>query len=108
MNQPCSTVVQAGNDMPVTVAIALGKTSGTFSFTYETFCIPDRFVLWYEGHVIYDTGCVQTGSGMGCLFNSPVTVPVSFSGSSTQLTVQVIPNCGGTVGTAWNFRVGCP
>ena len=51
-------------------------------------CIRDRF----------DTGCVGASG----------TQSISYNGASTQISVQVIPNCMGGTGTAWNYSVSCP
>ena len=94
----CSATQNAGNDTPDTRTIELGKTSGSFNFTYQTFAQEDQILVRYQGTTLFDTGCVgATGS-----------VQLNFSGTSTQITVQVIPNCKGGTGTAWNYSVGCP
>ena len=74
----------------------LGATSGTFSFQYEAYSIPDQFDVYYEGNLIYTTGGPVSGGA---------TVPVTFGpGTSTTVTVVVT----GPVGTAWDYVVNCP
>jgi hypothetical protein len=53
----------------------------------------------YEGRTIFDTGCVGEGK---------TGVNISFSGSTTVVTVTVTPNCQGGSGTAWNYTMYCP
>ncbi|MBF0568333.1 MAG: hypothetical protein HQK95_05635 [Nitrospirae bacterium] len=97
--QACSTTTVAGNDDAQTVIVEMGKTSGTFTFTYETYSIPDQIVLTYQGKTLYDTGCVGANG----------SVALSYSGTTTSVTAKVTPNCsGGTSGTAWNFSISCP
>ena len=94
----CNDVVQAGNDLPITQVVNMGKAAGTFNFSWEMYSIKDRMIVRYGSTVLYDTGCV---SGNG-------TVALTYSGASTQVSVEVVPNCDATTGTAWDFTVSCP
>src|SRR5581483_2542220 len=95
----CDEQQVAGGDTADTRNIELGKTSGTATLDYNTFSIKDRIIVSYQGSVLFDTGCVGTSASQ----------PINFAGSSTQLTVEVMPNCeGGTTGTAWQYTVHCP
>lgn len=76
----------------------LGRTSGTFNFERQAFDIKDRFKVTYGGRLLYDSGCV---SGVE-------TIPLSYSGSTTIIEVEVIPNCDGTTSTGWYYGVSCP
>ena len=73
----------------------MGRTSGTFSLSYDTFNIPDQFDVYCQGALIYTTGGPVSGSAR---------VPATFSGSSTQVTIVVT----GPSGTAWDYTVACP
>jgi len=96
---PCGQTQIAGGDTPDTRLIDLGNIGGRFRFDFQTFSVPDRMIVSYEGSTLFDTGCVET-SGSALL---------EYHGSSTKVQVQVIPNCrGGTSGTAWNYTVHCP
>jgi len=94
----CNAQQVSGADTPETRMINLGRTSGTFQFTFDTVSQPDRMVVSYEGATLFDTGCVGA-SGVRSL---------TYSGTSTVVTVQVTPNCNGGSGTAWSFTVSCP
>lgn len=94
----CSSTQNAGGDTPDTRTIELGKSAGTFNFTYETYSQQDRILVRYQGNTLFDTGCVGANG----------TKTLTYSGSATQITVQVIPNCAGGSGTAWNYSVACP
>lgn len=97
LNQ-CSTQQVAGADTPETRVIDLGKNHGTFQFDYETYSQKDRITVTYEGTTLFDTGCVGASG----------TKNLTYSGSSTSVTVTVQPNCAGGSGTSWNFTVYCP
>ena len=94
----CSATQNAGADTPDMRTIELGKTSGTFVFAYETFSQQDQIIVRYNGATLFDTGCVGA--------NGSKSLP--YAGTSSQITVQVIPNCKGGSGTAWNYTVSCP
>jgi hypothetical protein len=98
---PCNQQNIAGGDTPETRTIELGRSSGTFLFTYNTQNLEDRLVVIYEGRPLFDTGCVGTGTER--------TQSITYSGTATQVQVQVTPNCRvpGT-GTFWSFTVSCP
>lgn len=95
---PCSTTQVAGGDTAESRSIQMGKVSGTFNFSYDTYSIPDRMVVSYEGKTLFDTGCVGASG----------SVKLNYSGTSTTVTVQVTPNCTGGSGTQWTFTVDCP
>jgi hypothetical protein len=94
--QPCNLTTGSGGSGVSITTHELGRTSGRFRFDYEAFTIPDRFELIYEGTTLLDTGPV---SGNDTRF-------VSFSGTSTQLTVRVTGNTD--TSTRWNYTVYCP
>jgi hypothetical protein len=94
----CPGGTAAGGDAPVTRAFELGANQGIFDFRYETYSVKDRILVKYEDGILFDTGCVGANG----------TVPLAYSGASSLVVVQVLPNCEGTTGTAWNFSVSCP
>jgi hypothetical protein len=59
---PCNQQNIAGGDTPETRTIELGRSSGTFLFTYNTQNLEDRMLVLYEGRTLFDTGCVGTGT----------------------------------------------
>jgi hypothetical protein len=94
--QPCNTATNSGGQGVTTTSYQLGRSSGTFSFSYNAFSQPDQFDILYEGRTIFSTGGPVSGSN---------TVAVSYSGSSTQITVRVT---GPSAGTEWEYTVSCP
>jgi hypothetical protein len=91
---PCNAQTTSGGAGVTTNTHALGATSGTFTFTYDAFTVPDRFQVLYEGQPLLDTGFVSGASSRS----------IAFSGSSSTVTVTVT---GSAPGTAWNYTVGC-
>ncbi|UCF93039.1 MAG: BACON domain-containing protein, partial [Desulfobacterales bacterium] len=86
------------DDVSDTRLIDLRRTTGTFQFDYDTFSGEDRIVVRYQNVVLFDTGCVENSD----------TVFLTYSGTSTQITVEVEPNCFGSNDTSWNYKVHCP
>jgi hypothetical protein len=84
--------------VPETHVVDLGRASGTFDFSYDTFIQQDRIIVTYQGTTLLDTGCVGAAA----------TQTLTYAGTATTVTVQVNPNCAGGTGTAWQFTVGCP
>lgn len=95
----CNEQQIAGGDIADQRNIEMGQTSGSFNFAYQTFSIRDQIIVSYEGNQLFDTGCVGAANSLS----------LTFSGNSTQVRVQVIPNCdGNTSGTAWDYTASCP
>ena len=96
----CGGLVQAGSDNPETHIVNLARNAGQFVFEYETYNVEDQIILEYEGRTLHDSGCVGT--------NGTRQISLSYQGSTSSITVRVIPNCTGTSSTQWNFKVNCP
>ncbi len=96
----CDDQQIAGGDTPEVRVIELGQSSGTFNFSYQTYFQEDQMFVTYEGAQLFDTTCLGTGGFL--------TQSLTYSGSATEVTVQIVPNCNGGSGTAWTFTVECP
>jgi len=96
--EPCNKTTVAGDDDPNTTSYNMGKTSGDFSFSYDTRSQKDQIIISYEGREIFNTGCVGAKG----------TKSVHFSGNTDFVTVYVSPNCAGGKGTVWDYTIGCP
>lgn len=101
-DDPCNITIQrVGYDEPY---------SKTFDISsYETFVLQTRFKTYYlkdqlivkeDGVTVYNSGCVSTG-------NAFLVNYVEISGSASTLTIEVLPNCEGTVGTKWVLETLC-
>ena len=95
--EPCDEQIIPGGNTPETRRVGLGRSSGRFDFWYETYGVEDRMIVRYEGSTLFDTGCVGASGSQ----------TLSFSGSSSIVEVEVIPNCAGGFSTSWRFRVSC-
>jgi hypothetical protein len=75
-------------------------TPVAFTFSYDAINIPDRFVISYEGAILWNE-CV-TGK-------NDVALVLPDSGTTSVVTVHVIPNCLATYqgATEWEFKVSC-
>jgi hypothetical protein len=96
----CGQTQVAGGNTPDTRLIDLGNIGGTFRFDFNTFDQEDQIIIRYEGNEIFNSRCVGTGTTR--------STNVTYHGTSTKVSVQVIPNCFGGLGTAWNYTVHCP
>lgn len=92
----CNTTQKSGGQGTTVLTINMQTTSGTFKVTYDMKDKqPDQLTINYEGDTIYDSGLVK----------GKKTVDVSFSGSSSIITVTInAPQAG----TRWEVTVGCP
>lgn len=108
----CSTLQVAGSNTAEKRTVELGVSSGTFVFTYATRNIPDQLIITYppNGAVLFDTGCTSTGYDIENNYDYEKTEMISYSGNSTKIQVEVIPNCNldNTGDTRWSFVVSCP
>ena len=93
---PCGTPVQGGGGVTSTV-LELGRTGGTFTFSYDAFSVADRFEVIYQGATLLDTGTVSGAA----------THTLTYNGAVTVVTVIVSSTAQGT-GTAWRYTAGCP
>jgi hypothetical protein len=84
----------------------LGRTSGTFSFFYNAFDIPDRFEVIYQGTTLLDTGFVPVPPGPAPPTTpGTATVHLTYSGTSSLVTVIVT---GSDPRTDWDYTISCP
>jgi hypothetical protein len=96
----CQARSLRGGDVADTQAVELGRQAGTFLFTYDTGAqSADRILVRYEGHLLFDTGCVRT--------SRPETRSLRYAGTSSRVSVEVIPNCQGGAGSTWAVDVAC-
>ncbi|MDX2159583.1 MAG: peptidoglycan-binding protein, partial [Hyphomicrobiaceae bacterium] len=94
----CDDTVRQGGDTPETIEIDLGGRDGPGTFTWEMVSVKDQMQVSLDGTMVLDTGCV---SGNG-------TRAISVPPGTQKATVRVIPNCDGTTGTIWDFKLICP
>ena len=91
----CNRIQQAGNQGTFSFAHRLGNGTGTSSFFYDAFSIPDAFTVLYGAGLQYSTGGLVSGSK---------TTPLVLSGNPTVFVSVSAPNSS----TAWNYSLSCP
>lgn len=91
----CDNQGKSGGQGVTTRIVELGRSSGTFLFSWDTMAQPDAIVVSYQGGTLLSTGKVS-GKGSRSL---------SYSGGSSQITVTVT---GTGNGTGWYFKASCP
>ena len=98
----CEDVQLSGSDTSESHEIEMGQRSGSFLFGYQFSYAPSRLIIEYEGQPLFDSGCVLTE-----IFE---TRELSFSGQSSKITVQVIPNCRDMYDSSamWEVYIHCP
>lgn len=113
--QPCDAQTISGGQGVTTTGHELGTSGPTsFLFEFDAVSVPDRFQVFYEGTLIYDsgfrggTGFTDPATGGSIVVSGPgagsVTVAVP-AGTATSVTVVVT---GPIPGTAWSYTVNCP
>jgi len=55
----CNTTAKSGTNAPETVAVNVGKGSGTVQFFYNMYQVKDQMIVSYGGQTLFDTGCVS-------------------------------------------------
>ncbi len=98
--QPCNADTIAGGPGVTNTKHAIGRPGPTtFVLRHETFSIPDRIEVFYEGRLIHDTGYIGDDINEG--WGTPtVAVP---PGASRDVLVRVT----GPTGTDWNYTANC-
>ena len=92
----CPSTQRSGGQGTSVLTIDLLRQSGTFPVSYQMYQIPDQLYIDYQGTRIFDTGGLVSGSARA---------NVTFSGTSTIISVTIYaPNSG----TVWDVFVGCP
>lgn len=87
---------QSGGQSTQTFVVALDRSEGELTLTYQMYRIPDQLDLIYEGNTIFTTGGLVSGSQ---------TITRNIDGDAEEILVKITaPNSG----TAWNFQLECP
>ena len=95
----CQEVVFSGTVFKEVHHIEMHAVQGTFDFWYDAINIPDRFIVSYEGEILWNECVAGTD-----------TIPLAYSGSTSIITVTVLPNCYALYqgDTEWSVKVSCP
>ena len=110
----CNSVIRGAGTGVFTYTLFITDRTGLVTLDYNTFNIPDRFEVEYDGVVVIDTKYVGDFSYSGELnslglpnVTGPGKGTASFTKTTTTdtLTVTVYAPLAGTV---WDFLVSCP
>lgn len=99
--QTCNASTKSGGAGVTNTIHQIGRPGPTsFVLAYETYDVPDRIRVYYEGAQILDTGYIgdAINEGTGSVV---VSVP---PGSATSVQVRI----DGEPGTDWDYQVNCP
>jgi hypothetical protein len=91
----CSTQQRSGGQGIFSNTYDLGRC-GDFTFSYETYVIPDQLQIFQDDLTLFDTGGKVAENN---------TVKVTAVGESTLIRVVVTADLSGT---QWTYTVGCP
>ena len=64
---------------------------------FESYTVKDQLLIYADGVLVYDSGCI------GAHVTPTVTIPAG----TLIVTVTIVPNCEGTIGTAWDLYITC-
>lgn len=96
----CGVAFDDGRDEPMAWMLDISTAVGMMTFSYESYSKPDRFRLYMDRRMFWDSGCVGTRGWQSHTFYVPK--------SAKRLWIETIPNCTGGTGTAWRINTSCP
>lgn len=123
---PCggTTVADGGYTWPNPIVTELdaGTNTGDIWLRYDSYDVPDRFVVEWDGNVVIDTGYVgSTSYGSRNLqaeldaalgYHEPIHTPgqgtISFNKDKRNPQKVYVKVWGPITGTGWRFKLGCP
>lgn len=99
--QQCNQSTKSGGAGVTSTNHQIGRTGPTsFVLSYETYAIPDKIEVFYQGALIHNTGYVGDNLNQGT-GSALVNVP---PGTATSVVVRVT----GPNNTDWDYTVNCP
>ena len=109
-----------GSAFPSVNIITLGSSTGSVTLNFDTFNIPAKYQVWYDGVKVIDTGyrgdTAYQGAldaslnGMG-LPSEEITSPGSGAASftkSTATTTAIVYVYAPISSSSWTYNLGCP
>ena len=95
----CNEIAKAGGNKPEIFKVNIGN-SKQIRLNYQTYSVNDIIIVEYENQTIFNSGCIGTSYWRNINLNT--------SGSTSQVTVKVLPNCNGKEPlTRWGFTIDC-
>lgn len=96
----CNDVRKAGANNPERHVIDLGTKGRKFLFEFETYTEEDMIIVSQGGRTLFNSGCVGTKGRR--------VVQLKKGMFSSEIVVDVRPNCNNGTSTQWEFMVHCP
>ncbi len=115
-----SSSFTGGPSFPTEETIILGTDLGDVTLTYNTFGIPDKFEVWFDGVKVIDTGYRGSAALQGDLDTELISrsLPTELiagiaTGSamftkSTATTTALVKVYAPLPGTGWSYGLSCP
>ena len=91
---PCGTTAVSGGEGVTVTTYSMPNRAGEVTFTYESYAIPDRYVVEGGGQIFIDTGEITGGD------------TIKFCKPEGVRTIKVTVT--GPTGTVWEYTIGCP
>ncbi|MDE2083107.1 MAG: hypothetical protein KGI90_17310 [Burkholderiales bacterium] len=91
----CQQITNSGGRGTFVRAHNLGLASGTTTFSYDAYSIPDQFTVSTNGQTAFGTPGLVSGRG---------GANIALNGSSIVFVAVNAPNTG----TAWQYQLSCP
>lgn len=118
---PCGGTLTANGGQewptPYTTTVDLGTDTGTVTLVYDSYTVPDRFAVMWDGVYKIDTGYVGSTSyqsqidyivGPGNTIHSPGQGTATFNKNKRNPRIATIYVWGPIGSTAWRLKLGCP
>lgn len=119
----CDFEKKDGRDEPHAIMIDISKVVGRMQFHYVTLYKRDRFRLYMDKVMFFDTGCARNGNHY--TNNSDTMYEFYVPKDARRLWIECIPNCiegipapsnarastlyhAGDRGTLWSIKTHCP
>lgn len=120
--QPCGGAIEysGGVAFPTIIEITLGSSTGTVRFDFNSFNIPDKFIVMFDGSEVINSGyrgdtSYQTSLNAALaargLPPETITSPgfgTVFYGKTTATTKAYVYVYAPLSSTSWQFTLGCP
>jgi YD repeat-containing protein len=102
----CSANVGNGNggDAAFSATFAPLQVTGSLTFNFDPQTVPDQLLV---GKSTVSNPTVINVINTGCVGGTGVVTRSANFVAGDIITVQVVPNCNGTTGTAWSFTSSC-
>jgi hypothetical protein len=93
-DNPCGVTAGSGGSGTTATSYAMPKRAGVVTFRYNSFLVPDRYVVEGGGQIFIDTG--------------PVSGEETLTFCKPEGVRSILVTVTGPDGTGWEYTIGCP